>query len=241
MKNKSLILKIILTIIVIVIVTSAIIYLFPVVKNLSTTEGQLQFKEKISSLGFLGLAALFGLQLSQIFLIIIPGEPIEVLAGACYGGFGGFLFIEISAILISAMIILLVRKLGKNFIYNFYSQSKIEKLEKNKILRNPKNIELIMLILFLIPGTPKDLLVYIAALLPIKPFRFILISNIARIPSVISSTYAGANILKGNWNISILIYLITFILIGIFVFIANKYDKNNTTKEVLKSLNSKEN
>ena len=241
MKNKSLILKITLIILVILIIVSAIIYLFPVVKNLSTTEGQLQFKEKVSSLGFLGVLALFGLQLAQIFLIIIPGEPIEVLAGVCYGGIGGFFFIEISAIIISTIIIFLVRKLGREFIYNFYSKEKIEKLENNKFLKNPKNIELIMLILFLIPGTPKDLLVYIAALLPIKPLRFIIISNIARIPSVISSTFAGANLLKGNWNISILIYLVTFILIGITLFIANIYDKNNTTKKVIESLNSKKN
>ncbi len=239
MKNKGLILKIILTIVLIVIVISAIVYIFPVVKNLSTIEGQLQFKEKISNLGFLGMAALFGLQLAQIFLIIIPGEPIEVLAGVCYGGFGGFLFIEISAIIISTMIILLVRKFGNNFIYNFYSKEKIEKLEHNKFLRNPKNIELIMLILFLIPGTPKDLLVYIAALLPIKPLRFILISNVARIPSVISSTFVGANFLEGNWHISLIIYLVTFLLIGILVFITDKYDKNKTAKRVLNSLNSK--
>ena len=51
-------------------------------------------------------------------------------------------------------------------------------------------------------GTPKDLLVYIAALLPIKPFRFILISTFARFPSVISSTFAGDNLIEGNCKIA---------------------------------------
>ena len=58
-----------------------------------------------------------------------------------------------------------------------------------------------MLILFLIPGTPKDLLVYLAGLLPINPVRFLLISTLARIPSVISSTLTGSTIITGNWHI----------------------------------------
>ncbi len=239
MIKKSTILKVLLTILAIVIVIAAIVYIYPVVKNLATQEGQLEFKEKVASLGFLGIAALFALQLAQIFLIIIPGEPIEVLAGVCYGGIGGFLFIEISAMIITTMVIVLVRKLGKNFIYNFYNKEKIEKIENNKILKNPQNIELIMLILFLIPGTPKDLLVYIAALLPIKPTRFIIISTIARIPSVISSTFVGAHLLAGNWQVSLIIYIITFTIIGILLFIANRYDKNHITKNLIESMKSR--
>ena len=59
------------------------------------------------------------------------------------------------------------------------------------MFQNPKKVEMILFILFLLPGTPKDLLVYIAGLLPIKPSRFIIISTLARIPSIVSSTYAA--------------------------------------------------
>ncbi len=90
-----------------------------------------------------------------------------------------------------------------------------------------------MIILFIIPGTPKDLLLYIAGLLPIKPLRFILISTFVRFPSVISSTMAGENIALGNWKMSILIYCITFAVVGIFVFLANKLDKSKITKEAI--------
>ena len=93
-----------------------------------------------------------------------------------------------------------------------------------------------MLILFIIPGTPKDLLVYIAGLLPIKPFRFIMISTFARLPSVISSTFAGSNLVAGDWKMSIIIYAVTFLIVGIGIFIINKFDKNKTTSEVIKAL-----
>ena len=44
-------------------------------KNISTSEGQIAFKEKIDKLGILGFLILFGLEVAQIFFVIIPGEP----------------------------------------------------------------------------------------------------------------------------------------------------------------------
>ncbi len=192
-------------------------------------------KKKLVTHGIGGLLTLFGLQFAQIFLIILPGEPIEILAGMCYGGLGGLIFVTASAFIISSVIFFMVRKLGKKFVYDFCDEEKVKKIENSKIFKNPKKIEWIMIILFLIPGTPKDLLVYIAALLPIKPLRFILISTFARFPSVISSTFAGDNLLEGNWQNSIIIYAVTFLLVGISIFIVNKLDKSKTTEEALRS------
>src|SRR5699024_2754413 len=183
-KDKIKIFKLILMAVVLLLIIGVIIYLLPVMKNLSTTEGQISFKEKVEKSGFLGMLTLFGLQVAQIFLIIVPGEPIEILSGMCYGGLWGTVFIMISACIISTTIFFLVRKFGRKFVYDFCDPKKVQKIENNKIFQNPKKIEIIMLILFLLPGTPKDLLVYIAGLLPIKPLRFILISTFARFPSV---------------------------------------------------------
>ena len=195
-ENKVKIFKIFLAIIVLSLFLGIIIYLFPIMKDLSTLEGQITFKEKVENSGILGLLSLFGLQVAQIFLIIVPGEPIEILAGMCYGSLWGTVFIMLSACIISTTIFLLVRKFGRKFVYDFCDKSKVEKIENSKVFQNPKKIEFIMLILFLIPGTPKDLLVYVAGLLPIKPLKFIFISTFARFPSVITSTLAGENVAK---------------------------------------------
>ena len=234
-KNKIRIFRIILAIIAVTIIIGVIAYLIPVMKNLSTVEGQMAFKEKVNKSGFIGLAMLFGLQLAQIFLIILPGEPIEILAGMCYGGLGGLIFITISAFIITSAVFFTVRKLGRKFVYDFCSEEKVKKIENSKLFQNSKKIEWIMLILFLIPGTPKDLLVYIAGLLPLKPFRFIMISTFARLPSVISSTFAGANLVMGDWKMSLIIYGITFLIVGAIIFIVNKFDKSKTTSEAIKT------
>ena len=142
----------------------------------------------------------------------------------------------VSAFIISTTIFFLVRKIGRKFVCDFCDSKKVAKIEKSKIFQNPKRIEMIMLILFLIPGTPKDLMVYIAGLLPIKPIKFILISTFARFPSVISSTLAGENFAVGDWKMSIIIYVVVFLIVGIIIFFINKFDKNKTTDEVLKAI-----
>lgn len=236
MSKKTKAFKYILFIVALALVIGLIIYLFPVIKNLSTTDGQVAFKEHIANLGFIGYLVLFGIQFAQIFLIILPGEPIEILAGMCYGGIKGFLFITLSTCIISTLIFFTVRKYGRRFVYNICSEERIKKIENSKLFKDPKKIEYIMLILFIIPGTPKDLLVYIAGLLPVKPLRFILISTFARFPSVISSTFAGSNLVKGNWKFSLIIYGLIFLIVAIVIFIVNKFDKDKTVEEAVKAM-----
>lgn len=234
MSKKAKVFKYVLMIIVIILLIGLIVYLFPVMKNISTPEGQMEFKNQVESMGALGYLALFGLQFAQIFLIVLPGEPIEILAGMCYGGFGGLIFITISVFIITNIIFFTVRKFGRKFVYSFCNKERIEKIENSKLFKKPQKIEWIMLILFLIPGTPKDLLVYIAGLLPLKPLRFVLISTFARLPSVISSTFAGSSLVAGDWKFSLIIYLVTFLLVGIAIFIINKFDKDKTAEEAMK-------
>ena len=232
-KKKYKILRIVILIITILLLIGLTIYLFPMIGKLFDEQEREIFKEEIQSTGIKGILMLLGLQGVQILLPIIPGEPIEILAGMCFGPVGGLIFLMLSSCLITALIFFTVRKLGKSFVYGVCSEEKIKKLENSKLFKNSKKIEYIMLILFLIPGTPKDLLVYIAGLLPLKPLRFIIISTLARIPSMISSTMAGASIVEGNLKLGIILYAITFLIVGIVIFIAQKRDKTKLTKEII--------
>ena len=220
----------VITILLLVLLT---IYLFPMARNLFNEQGREVFKEEIQSSGIRGIFLLLGLQGVQILLPILPGEPIEILAGMCYGTVGGTIFLLVSVFLVTALIFFTVRKLGRGFVYSVCSEEKIEKLENSKMFKNPKKIEYIMLILFLIPGTPKDLLVYVAGLLPIKPLRFLIISTFARIPSIVSSTLAGSSIIAGNWKIGIVLYALIFVIVGVIIFIVEKNDKTKLTKEII--------
>ena len=234
--NKKKILRILLNIITITLFVGLIIYLLPVMKGLLTNEGRIEFKNKLDGMGAGKFWILFALEIAQILLVVLPGEPLEILAGMCYGTIGGTIFIMATVCLTTTIVFLLVRKYGRAYVEEFFSKEKIDKIENSKFFKDPKNIEIIMTILFIIPGTPKDLLVYIGGLLPIKPVRFILISTFARFPSVITSTLMGASLLNGNITMSIIIYIATFLLTLIFIFIVDKFDRNKVASEAIKSI-----
>lgn len=236
-KNKKLkIVKFIMFIIVIIAMIGMTVYLFPVMKNLSTYEGQIAFKEKVNNSGVWGFLALLGLQFAQIFLVVLPGEPLEILAGMCYGAVGGMFFIFFSVSLTTTVIYLLVRKFGKELIYDSFGKEKIEKIENSKAFQNPKNLEFIFAICFAIVGTPKDLLTYLGALFPIKPIRFIAIATFCRFPSIISSTIVGQYFSQGNWKVSIIVYLITFAITFLMIWLVKIFDKDKITQNALKEL-----
>lgn len=234
MNKKTKILRILLSIGIVIVLAILLWRIVPLMKDLATTEGQIAFKEKIDSMGFGGLLVLFGLQIVQILLVILPGEPFEVLAGMYYGAWGGALFITISVFITTTIIFFTVRKLGKKYLYNFFKKEKVDKIMKSKLLKNPRNLNIILFILFFLPATPKDLLVYIGGLLPIKPLRFILISTLARFPSVITSTMVGANISNGNWETSLIIYAVTLVIAALSIYLVSLKDKNKEIIDIMK-------
>ncbi len=242
MKNKKTIkiVKLVALIIVMVILITATIYMLPIIKKINTPEGQMQFKEKITSSKLTGIMMLFGLEVAQVILAILPGEPIEILAGICFGALWGTIFLMISLFIITCAIYFFVKKYGRSFIYEFFPKEKVTKLENSKLWKNEKTIEIVMIILFLLPGTPKDLLVYIGGILPIKSSKFIVIATLLRFPSIISSTILGDQLLEKNWEIGILAYGITFLITFVIVLIINKLDKRNVTKKIMKSIKNKE-
>lgn len=220
--KKNIIIKTIKLMILILLISITIflaIKFMPLFKQLATSQGRSDFKDFISNMGIKGLFIMIGLIILQLIISILPGEPLEILAGMCYGTIGGMIVMFIGTFLSSTLVYLLVKKFGRNFIYTFVSKEKLEKIENSKLFKNKTKIEYITFILFFIPGTPKDLLTYMGGLLPIKATRFLIICTFARFPSIITSTFAGANIANGNWKITIITFIVTFFisLLGIIL------------------------
>lgn len=196
--------------------------MLPIFKSIATEEGRNNFKTNVQNSGVQGVLMIIGLMFAQIFFPILPGEPVELLAGMCFGTWGGLLVLYVGVFLMTLLIYFLVRKFGRDFICTFVSEEKISKIENSEIWNNPAKIRTLLFLSFFIPGLPKDIFVYIGGLLPINPVEFLLISTLARFPSIISSTIAGSNILYGNWSIILITYAITFLVSGMLLLLLNK-------------------
>ena len=194
---------------------AAAVIIMPWMETLYDPAVREKFIAFVESLGVWGYALMFGIQLLQVIVAIIPGEPVEMIAGALYGGLGGLLLCLAGCVTGSALIFTFMRTLGRPLAEKLLRN---KKLSEYSFLRDSRKLESVTLVLFLIPGTPKDMLTYLAGTTPIPMFRFIVISAFARIPSIVTSTYLGDTMLDGNWYASVLLLIATLLLglAGIF-------------------------
>ena len=116
--------------------------------------------------------------------------------------------------LASCLVYLAVRKWGVQVAELFFP---MEKIRQYSFLKNEKKLDLLVFVLFLIPGTPKDLLTYIIGLTPMKLGTFLGLTTLARLPSIISSTVTGSLTQKGNLTAALITYGITAIVSAVCV------------------------
>jgi uncharacterized membrane protein YdjX (TVP38/TMEM64 family) len=180
----------------------------PYINLLSELETQ-TFKAWVTSLGVGGWFLVLSIQIVQIVIAFIPGEPVEILAGVLYGGFGGLFLCLIGCVVASSGVFMLSKKFGTPLVTKLFKKSKLDGFV---FLKDAKKLETIVFILFLIPGTPKDMLTYVVGTSPMKITRFLAVSTFARIPSVISSTFIGSTIRQGKWETAVLIFALTAVL-----------------------------
>lgn len=201
--------KFIVLIGVLLLLCVATVLLIPFAKEMMVEESREQLIQWVRSLGVWGVFALLGLQVLQVIVAVIPGEVVEVVAGILYGTVGGYLLCTLGVVLSSSLVFFTVRKLGRGFVADKISE---EKLSKFKFLQDTHKLSMIVFILFLIPGTPKDLLTYVVPLTRMKASAFLLLSTLARIPSILSSTYAGSTINQGKFGVTVAVFAVTGLL-----------------------------
>jgi len=190
---------------ILVMLIVALIFL-PNIVALKDQEARDALKETILSYGVWGWLVFGAIQLFQVIFAVIPGEPIEVIAGLLYGPWGGLAICLAGTLIGSILIYFLVKGLG----YSFVSQMiNIKDSKRFAFLGDTKKLNLIVFVLFFIPGTPKDVLTYLVPLTEIKPLHYFVITTFARIPSVITSTFAGDAISEGKWIETVLIFAAT--------------------------------
>ena len=155
----------------------------------------------------------------QTLIPFIPGEPFELLAGYLFGTIKGTIFCLLAASLASIIIIFFVKKYGTRLIEVFYSR---KEHEKTNIFKS-KKVFLIYALIFMLPGTPKDLLCYIGGLTEFDIIPLVIVTTIGRIPSIITSTIPSDALAEKNYALAIIIYTITIIISIISLYVYNKY------------------
>lgn len=159
----------------------------------------------------------------QTVVKFIPAEPLEIGAGYAFGIWGGLLYCMLGTMLGSTVIILLTKRFGMRLVRLFVSDKKLESLS---FLQDSARLTPMLFWLYLIPGTPKDIITYLICFTSMKISTFLLVTGVARIPSIVSSTWCGAQITSGNYHSAALIFaattVVSFAGMAIYKAVQNK-------------------
>lgn len=166
-------------------------------------------KRDLDNYGIFGMLILSLIMALQVVFVFLPGEIIEVLAGFLYGPINGMIVCLIGAAIGSIIIYLFVSKLGIRFVEKYLGKDKINDV---KFLNNHPNLPYLLFLIFFIPGTPKDIITYFMPFTGMKLSTFLMITSVARIPSVITSIIGGNAIGMQQYEFCILVFAITGVI-----------------------------
>lgn len=176
-----------------------------------------KFQLWVEEKGILGVLAFMGMNILQVLLAVIPGGPFEIGAGYAFGVVKGSLICDIAMTIASVIIFLFVKKFGLRFVELFVSKEKIESV---KFLKSSKRSESIIFLLFLVPGTPKDLLSYLVGLTDMKLSHWIFICGVGRLPAIFLSALSGSALSSARYHLAIILIaaIIMLYVIGIILY-----------------------
>ncbi|MCI9443797.1 MAG: TVP38/TMEM64 family protein [Oscillospiraceae bacterium] len=191
---------------------SALVFFFagtPLIRFVQEPE---RFRAWVDQQGVWAPLAFMGMIVLQIVVAVIPGEPLEIAAGYAFGSLEGTLLCLLGSFVGRTVVFLLVRRFGTRAVEVFFP---LEKLQTLKFLQNKRRLTFWVFFLFFLPGTPKDVLCYLVGLTDLPLKAWLIISAIAPIPSIVTSTIGGDALGMGNYVFAILVFILTGIISGL--------------------------
>ena len=200
---------------IIAVIAMATVACIPLIKALHSKAGIAALERKLDNYsGIVGVLIFTFIQALQVVIAVIP--PIQVVGGVLFGWLWGGLLSFLGTLLGTMAIFELVKKFGRPIVEAFVDE---KQLKKFKFLQNEKKLTVILIILYLIPGIPKDVISYIVPL---------------TLPAIMLSTILGSNLKSGNFT-DVLVVLGVALVAGIvgFLFkdvIVNKMKQHKKNK-----------
>lgn len=171
-----------------------------------------RFRQWVDQQGPLAPLLFTGMVILQVIVAVIPGEPLEIAAGYAFGAVEGTILCVLGTFLGGILVFLLVRRFGLRAVEIFFPP---EKLQRLRFLHNERRLARWVFLIFFLPGTPKDVMCYFVGLTSMPLRTWALISAVARLPSVITSTVGGNAMGMGEYTFAIIVFAATLVISGI--------------------------
>ncbi len=168
----------------------------------------------IKSAGWGATLVFMLLQVGQVLFAPIPGEVTGFIGGYVFGAWQGFLLSSIALTAGSMLNFAIGHYLGDRFVRRLVRAETFEKYDR---MVRYKGV-LVIFLLFLIPGFPKDYLCMFLGLTTMPARLFFVVSTVGRTPGTLALSLQGASIFDKDYmffavvtGVSLLFALIAFL------------------------------
>jgi len=137
-----------------------------------------------------------GLQIVQVVAGVIPAQLVQFAGGYVFGLGLAFLLSIAGTAAGSGVAFLLSRYLGREFVFLLFKEETVNRFVG---LLDCQRGYIVTVIVYLVPGIPKDVFTYAAGLSPIRPLPFVATSVCARTPAMFASLLFGGFLRTNNY------------------------------------------
>ena len=223
-QSSHLFLKLLLGLLLIVILILVVLFRDSIWENVYFYYHLLSDRDKvrdfIASFG-LGAPLIFmGIQILQVIFAPVPGEATGFIGGYLFGVLQGFIYSSVALAIGSWINFSIGRFLGVRFVRKMIPVDKFEKFDS--MLKRQGII--VLFLLFVFPGFPKDYLCLFLGLstLPLKVF--ILLVSVGRMPGTFLLSLQGAYLFEENYVVLGLVAAVCAVLfVVIYCYRENLY------------------
>lgn len=190
--------------------------------NTNATKDQIQ--DSIGKLGIRAYIVVFILSMMQVILTFVPAEPLHVIAGISFGLWKG-MAVCLAGIMVGNTIVFILYKLFGTKLTDYFATN--VDFDFNAVKMSNK-LALIVIILYCLPAIPYGIICFFAATMGMKYPKYILITGIGSIPSLILDVGLGHITMSTSWAVSIAVFIaIIILLILMYKYKAQIFKKVN--------------
>lgn len=168
-----------------------------------------ELQDHLSGFGWKGYVTLGLLSVLQVVFTFVPAEPIQVVAGVSFGLIKGVACCFAGVLLGNTVIFVLYHIYGDKLKDYFDKKLDIDFEQA----ASSKRVALIVIILGLLPAIPYGLICFFAATLKMKYPRYIMITGLGALPSIVLDVGLGHVAVASSWILSIVVLVVLIILL----------------------------
>jgi uncharacterized membrane protein YdjX (TVP38/TMEM64 family) len=176
-------------------------------------------QEWIRGYGAWGPVVYIVVQIVQVVVFVIPGDVVQIAGGYLFGVLGGLGLSLVGILAGSCINFAVARALGRPFVEGVFGAERVRKFD---VLLEAPRARTGFFLFFVIPGIPKDVLVYVAGISTLRFPVFVAVSMLGRIPGILGSAVIGNGAANENWWLSGGVFALAALLFGLGVLFRSR-------------------